>query len=276
LPPPLRLALRDAFTQAEFLDETLSGLTIWGKPKYDQVTLLIRVIGKPFIDPLLDRLADEENMSLRRFIMDRVLAFGDTARPALLARLADRRWYVLRNIVVMLRTLAPGQEADRLRPLLANPNQKVRNEVVKSLLLAGDPIAQRQLLRDLNSNNRETQLAAIHLADNTSSLDMARKLAEMLSTGGYSSAEYELKATCVKALGEIGRPEVLPELAMVLRVRNLFAYKNLNRLKVDIVKSLERYPAAAVLPILERLASERDAVAIQAEKVLRNVRSRLS
>lgn len=274
--PSLRMALRNAFSQADFLDEVLSGLTVWGKPKYDQVTLLIRVIGKPFIDPLLDRLADEENMSLRRFMMDRVLAFGDTARPALLARFGDRRWYVLRNIIVMLRTLAPGQEADHLRPLLKNPNLKVRYEVVKSLLLAGDPIAQRQLLRDLSSNNSETQLAAIHLADKTSGLDIARKLIELLLAGGYTAPEYEFKAACVKALGEIGRPEVLPDFAKVLKVRSLLAYKNLNRLKVDIVRSLERYPAAAVQPILERLASGSDEVAIQASKVLRNVRSKLS
>src|SRR6185369_10157730 len=141
-----------AFTQPDFLNEILSGLTVWGKPKYNQITQLIQGIGRPFIDPLLDCLAEEQNMSLRRFLIERVLAFGDAARPALLEHLADRRWYVLRNLVVMLRTLAPGQEADRLRPLLNNPNQKLRYEVILSLLMADDPAAQRQLMRDLDSN----------------------------------------------------------------------------------------------------------------------------
>lgn len=276
LAPRLRIALRDAFCQPEFLDEILSGLTIWGKPKYDQVTQLIRIIGKPFIDPLLDHLVVEENMSLRRFLMERVLGFGDTARPALIARLADQRWYVLRNIIIMLRTLAPGQEADRLRPLLKNDNQKVRYEVVKSLLLAGDPIVQRHLLRDLDSSNLETKLAAIYLVDNASTLDIARKLAEILSAGGFSSDEYKLKSACVKALAEIGRVEILPELGKVLGARSMLAYKTLNQLKVGIVRSFERYPAGAVLPLLERLASGTDAVAIQAAESLNNVRSRLS
>jgi hypothetical protein len=276
LVPHLRMALRDAFSRPEFLDEILSGLTVWGKPKYDQVTLLIRVIGRPFIDPLLDRLVVEENMSLRRFIMDRVLAFGDAARPALVARLADPRWYVLRNIIVMLRTLAPGQEADSLRPLLKNTNQKVRHEVVISLLLAGDPIAQRQLMRDLDSGSRETRLAAINLVGKASTLEMAQKVAALLTIGGYSSDEYEFKAACVKALAEIGRTEVLVDLGKVLGALSLLAYKNLNRLKIDIVRSLDRYPAGAVMPLLERLASGRDAVAVQAGETLKNVRSRMS
>ncbi len=276
LAPNLRMALRDAFSRPEFLDEILSGLIVWGKPKYEQVTQLIRIIGRPFIDPLLDRLAVEENMSLRRYIIDRVLAFGDAARPALVARLADQRWYVLRNIIIMLRTLAPGQEAERLRPLLKNANQKVRHEVVISLLLAGDPIAQRQLLRDLESGSRETQLAAINLVGRASSLEIARKLAELLSTGGYLAEEYVFKAACVKALAEIGRVESLPELAKVLGARSLLANKNLNRLKLDIVRSLERYPAEAVLPFLGRLASGNDAMAVQAAETLKNVRSRVS
>ena len=276
LPPRLRIELRDAFSRPEFLDEILSGLTVWGKPKYEQVIQLIRIIGRPFIGPMLDRLAVEENMSLRRFLIDRVLGFGDTARPALLARLADPRWYVLRNIIIMLRTLAPGQEADRLRPLLKNTNQKVRLEVVKSLLLAGDPIAQRQLLRDLDSNDLETRLAAVNLIDNASPPEVAQKLVEMLSTGGYSSDEYKLKSACVKALAEIGRVEVLPELNKLLGARSMLAYKTLNQLKVDIVNSLQRYPAEAVLPLLKRLASGSDKVADLAAESLEIVRRRVS
>lgn len=272
LTPRLRSALRDAFSQPEFLNEILSGLTVWGRPKYDQVTQLIRVIGTPFINPLIDQLATEENMSMRRFLMERVLAFGDAARAALLARLSDQRWYVLRNIITMLRTLAPGQESDRLRPLLKHPNQKVHQEVIKSLLLAGDPIAHRQLLRDLESNNREIKLAAIFLADKTSSLDMARKLADMLSIGGYSADEYEIKSACVKALAEIGKTEVIPEMGKVLKARSLLAFRTLNRLKADIVRSLERYPATAVLPVLERLAAGKDDVANLAAESLKNVR----
>jgi hypothetical protein len=274
VPQQLRLALRDAFSRREFLDEILSGLTIWGKPKYEQVGLLIQVIGRPFLDPLLDRLAEEETMSLRRFMMDRVLAFGEAARPALLERLADSRWYVLRNIIVMLRTLAPGQETDRLRPLLKHANAKVRQEVLKSLLLGGDPIAQRQVMRDLDSADRETQLAALSLVDRSSPPEMTAKLVQLLSTGGYSPVEYELKAACVQALAETGRPEALPELTKVLGSRSLLAFKTLNRLKADIVRSLDRYPSQAALPLLERLAKGSDELASLASEQLKLVRSK--
>ena len=276
LPPLLRSTMRDAFCRREFLDEILSGLTIWGKPKYDQVTLLIQVLGRVFIEPLLDRMAEEENMSLRRFMMDRVQSFGEAARSHLLARLSDNRWYVLRNIIVMLRALGPMQNNELVRPLLRHANQKVRVEALKLLIQSGDPVAQRQVLRDLDSSDRETQLIAINMADRNSPPEMMRKLLALVTGGGYTAVECELKSAAIQALGEIGKAEILPELVKVLTSRSLLAFKALNRLKIDIVRSLDRYPAKAVLPLLERIADGNDEVARQAAETLRILRSKTS
>lgn len=276
LPQPLRLVMRDAFCRREFLDEILSGLTIWGKSKYDQVSLLIQILGRAFIEPLLDRMAEEETMSLRRFMMDRVQSFGGAARPYIVQRLDDPRWYVVRNLLVMLRALEPEHDVELLRPLLRHDNQKVRLEVLKSLMMVGDPIAQRQVLRDLESSDRETQLLAISMADRNSPSEMVRKLLQLVNSGGYSAVECELKAAAVHALGEIGRPEALPELAKVLAARSLLAFKALNRLKIEIIRSFERYPVAAALPLLERLADGADDVARQSVESLKNLRGKLS
>ena len=274
LPPQLRLAMRDAFCRREFLDEILIGLTIWGKPKYDEVALLIQVLGRAFIEPLLDRMAEEENMSLRRFMMDRVQSFGEVARPHLLARLSDQRWYVLRNIILMLRSVATAEDSEQLRPLLRNSNQRVRQEALKLLLSLGDPVAQRQLLRDVDSTDREIQLNAISMADRTSPPEMARKLLVLLTTGGFSAVECELKSAAIQALGEIGRPELLPELVKVLGERSLLSYKALQRIKLDIIRSFERYPAVAVGPLLEKLARGGDELARQAAESLKTLRSK--
>lgn len=274
LPQPLRIAMRDAFCRREFLDEILSGLKIWGKPKYAQVTLLIQVLGRVFIEPLLDNMAEEENMSLRRFMMDRVQSFGDAAIPYLLARLSDSRWYVQRNILVMLRGLGTLQDFDPVRPLLKDANQKVRSEAYKLLVKMGDPVALRQMLRDVDSEDNETRLFAISLTDSNSPPAMASKLLQIITTGGYTPVESELKIAAIHALGETGRGEVLPELVKLLSSRSLLSYKALNRIKLEVVRSMERYPAEMAAPLLERIAAGGDDQAIQAAEILRNMRSK--
>ena len=275
LPQPVRLAMRDAFCRREFLDEILSGLKIWGKPKYEQVTLLIQIMGRAFIDPLLDCLAEEDNMALRRFMMDRVQSFGSIARPQLLARLGDRRWYVLRNIIVLLRQIGSAEDVEYLRPHMRHSNSKVRIEALKSLMMLGDPLAQRQVLRDLDSDDHEIQLSAVALADRSSPPEISRKLLNIIMSGGYTIVECEVKSAAIHALGEIGRVELLPELARVLGARSLLAYKALNKLKFEIVRSFEKYPVAASIPLLERLSQGGDDLAVQAAESLKNLRSKM-
>ena len=274
LPQPLRLAMRDAFCRREFLDEILSGLSIWGKPKYEQVTLLIQVLGQSFIEPLLDRLAIEDSMSLRRFLMDRIQSFGEQAHAGLLRRLSDERWFVLRNIIIMLRSFRDIRDAEQLRPLLRHSNQKVQAEALRSLQQLGDPLAQRMLLRMLESNDHEQQLSAISMADRNSSPELMQAVLKLATGGGFTAVECEVKSAAIQSLADIGKPEVLPELTKVLAVRSMLAFKALHRIKFDIVRSFEHYPAASVQPLLERLAAGSDDLARRAAESLKNLRSK--
>ena len=275
LPQQLRVALRDAFCRREFLDEILSGLKIWGKPKYDQVSQLILVLGRAFIEPLLDHMANEDNMSLRRFMIDRIQSFGAEARPALLARLTDHRWYVLRNIINVLKPVIQKEDVESIRPLLRHTNEKVRHEALRLLMQLGDQSAQRQVLRYLDSDDREIQLQAISLIDRSAPPEISNKLMFLINSGGFTTLDCEVKAAAVHVLGDIGRVDFLPELAKVLGTRSLLAYKALNKLKVEIVRSIEKYPATAAIPLLERLSQGSDDVAGQAVISLKKVRSKL-
>jgi HEAT repeat protein len=207
-------------------------------------------------------------------MMDRIQSFGASARPNLLARLTDQRWYVIRNIIIMLRTITSEQDFEHLRPLLRHPNQRVYSEALRLLIILGDPVAQRQLLRDLDSADHETQLNAISMISRNSQPEIAQKLLAMLSGGGFNAVECELKSAAVQALGEMGKPEVLPELAKILASRSLLAFKALNRIKLDIIRSFERYPAQMAIPVLERLCGGGDDLARQAAESLKNLRSR--
>jgi len=78
----------------------------------------------------------------------------------------------------------------------------------------------------------------------------------------------------VQALAETGQPEIVPELAKLLNSRSLLAFKALNRLKTDIVRSLERYPLQTSVPLLEHLAKGSDELALLATEQLKTLRSK--
>jgi len=269
IPRGVRESLRLNYSSRECLEEILVGLTTWGKAKYDDITTLIRIIGAPFIEVLLDQLAVEESISLRRFLTDRIQEFGTLAKDDIIIRLTDNRWYVLRNLVIMLRSMDDSSVIEYIRPLLNNPNHRLRQETLRTLLHYHDPVAERQILYDMDSPDRETQISAIYLAEKSRSNDIFKKLVSIVSKPGFSSIECELKSAAVHTLAEIGRGEALPELAKILGSKSLLNYRPLNKLKIEIVRSLVHYPLSVARPIMEKLAGGSGDVSRQAEQSLK-------
>jgi HEAT repeat protein len=264
--------LRERFSSRDFMEEILNGLSTWGKSRFDDIRLLIETIGPPFIEPLLDMLAAEDNMSLRRFMMDRLMEFGPAAKEPVLARIEGQPWYYLRNLLIILSSLEDPEIIPHIRPLVMNKNAKVRQDALRILLSYNDPIAERQILRDLESSDKETKLAAITMAEKGHSHDILKKLVAIIAKSGLSPFDLELKCAAVQSLKEIGHEDALPELLKVLGSGNLIRAKALNRLKFEIVRSLEGYPSKSALPILEKIAWGNDELARQAEICLRVVR----
>lgn len=247
--PVLRQELLDLFATEDFTNEVLTSISIWGKAKYNDIQSLIKHVGIPFLNPTLERLAEEESMSLRRFYMERLREFDKDAIEPTVARLRDERWYVVRNMLVLLRALNATQTVSQVRRLLSHPNPRVHQEALRTLIYFQDPEADRQLQMDLKSENNEAQLTALQLAETSKSPQVMARLLEMLKTGG----NFELKNAVLRTLAAIGNPVVLPELAQLLKATNILHPILMHNFKMEIVRSLERYPAQQASQLLSRI-----------------------
>ncbi|QXE86467.1 hypothetical protein KP003_19245 [Geomonas nitrogeniifigens] len=257
------------FASEEFIGEVLDGLDTWGKPRFDEIAEVIATVGAPFTEELLERLAQSESMSLRRFMMDRLVDIGSPAAPAIIKRLSDPRWYLLRNLVQLIRRLGLSETMDWLRVLARHRDRRVSQEAFRALLEFGDAGAELKLVRDLESNNRQTQLAALEVAGMAGSARVLATLHAMLARVGLSAKELQVKSLVVQALGEIGNPASLPLLEKLLASVSLLHPTQMAKLKLDAVTTLRRYPAEASLPLLKKLASKKGAVGGQAALMLR-------
>ncbi|MDD2309117.1 MAG: hypothetical protein PHH91_06000 [Desulfuromonadaceae bacterium] len=101
-PDEIQHRLREKYSQREFQEEILDGLTTWGKPRYADIRSLIHKIGGEFVEAILERLSEEQNMSLRRFYMDCLTEMRPVTRLPIINRLNDHRWYFLRNMLIIL------------------------------------------------------------------------------------------------------------------------------------------------------------------------------
>ncbi|HET6421121.1 MAG TPA: HEAT repeat domain-containing protein [Geobacteraceae bacterium] len=264
--------LQTKFRGREFVEKVLCGLDTWEKSKHCEIRELIRLIGSPFIDQLLERLAEEQNMSMRRFYIDCLMDQGNKILDPVILRLMDKRWYFLRNLVIILRELDDPSVLRHVRRLCNSPHPKVRQEVIRTFQHFRHPEADNFLILDMNSSDRELRLNAIQLAEKSRSPEVFKKLLSLLNRRGLSQADLETKVAVIRTLAQIRNPEALPALVRIMRSRSFLRPHAHARLKVEIIGSLNNYPTDRVRPLLEKLSeSARNELAGLARETLKNV-----
>lgn len=251
---PLARETLAAFEEPEFLDEVLAAVHIWGKEKQEPIRLLMRQVGAPFIAPLLEELAAENSMSLRQFYLRVLGELGPGVREAAVARLQDKRWFVVRNLVILLRSLDDPAVLKPIGHLFTHPHPQVQLEAMKTYLHFGDPRATRYLLKELEQKDLQRRLNAVLLARRCHDRQVIHRILDLLEDG-ISERDFELKRAAIKTLAEVGDPVALARLEGLLEKKSLLHPILYRRLKLEIVQSLAAYPAAATARLLQRLAA---------------------
>lgn len=255
---PIHEAVFARFFEEDFLEEILNGLTIWGKTKYDEIKAIITGVGAPFIEPIIQRLAEESNLSFRRFYMECLKEMGEEAKDCAIAHLQDKRWYLVRNMVSLLRSFEDPAVLRHFRLVADHPSHKVRLEVIKTLFAYHHSEADRLLVKEFKSSNHEIVLSAIQMAESSKDPAVFDCLRKVLTLKLLAKAEYELQSAAVKSLGKMANGTIIPDFERILGQKTMFSANLLNLLKSDIVRSLENYHFSVAGSLLEKILQSGD------------------
>ena len=266
--------LTEMFSDRSFTEEVLTAATQWGKEKHFYIKKLVQHIGQPFIEPLLDRLTEEESKALRLLYLDLLKEFGGAVKDQLIKRLGDKRWYVVRNLLFVLRQLDDPSVLNSIYSLFGHHDQRVRYELLHIFLAFKDARADRILLQEMNSSDIDRCLKAITLAGMTRNKQVFERLVGFIKKKGLNKTDLEIKKAAVHTLAEINDTSVLAILQGVLKSFSLFSRHRLMLLKLEIIASLGKYPAEEVFPILQKIAKSRSGdLAVKAGLVIKTLKA---
>ncbi len=241
------------YSSEEFVEHVLDGLDTWGKAKYGSIKSLIKRVKAPFVAPLLELLVQEPSMSKRRLFMECLHVIGADAREQIEARLHDRRWFFVRNLVILLRGMEDPTVLKPLGRLVGYANPTVQFEVMRTFIHFNDPRADRYLLKELDSKDPGVLVNAARLATNSKSPQVAAKLSEVLNRKLLKETDENVKSVVIKALSEMALPEALPGLKQFLNSRSLLQSLQGNTLKIEVIKTLGRYDSPDAVDLAEEI-----------------------
>ena len=178
----------------------------------EELKRLTKALGPLALRELLIALTEEDNRSRRRHLFDFVVGLGPIIVPEVVAFLKDERWYVVRNMIVLLRTVEDRTSLPEIRRHANNPDLRVRLEAIKTLL-AFDPKVPRELLkRAINDPDPKLAEAAIALVGSYAIGEGVDSLLEIVTTRDLFGRRRRIRLSAIRALGDLGDPRALLEL----------------------------------------------------------------
>jgi HEAT repeat protein len=200
-------------------------------------------------------MANEEDRGLRRFWFDCLGELGEMVRDVAMERINDTRWYLVRNLLILLRTFNDDEVKLQVRRLARHHHPRIRSEAIKNLIYYQDPTADRLILHEIDSADPARRLAAVQNAELSCNPEVIGRLIAILETGSFKEYTLEVKCAAVQSLAACATVQALPGFIRILRSTSLFNLVRLNQLKIEIIRVLPLFPADQVCPVLRELAA---------------------
>ena len=257
-PEAARVAVRECLGRlgrAEALSVLAASLGTLGAAPAAAVRL-IRLLGPGAIRGLLQVLVQEQVRTRRRRIFDLLSALGADVVPEATRWLSDPNWFVVRNMIALLRAVGDRSSLGVIRRLTGHADLRVRLEALRSLLELDPAAGHERLLAAITDADPRAAMAAVELAGQHGGPAALEPLLGLLRSWDLRGRRRAVRLAALQALGRLGRPEALPRLAPFFRERWLPFPSVVERRAA--YESLQGYPPDARAWLVERGRRARD------------------
>ncbi|MCX7794258.1 MAG: HEAT repeat domain-containing protein [Thermodesulfovibrionales bacterium] len=182
----------------------------------------IEQLEKNAIKPLIEILGDLKNMKARKMIIDGLAILGKRDMQNLVRGLSDERWYVVRNIVYVLRLIGDKRALEYLLKTIKHPDMRVRREVIKTLGEIKAPQSVTILREHLNDPDPQIRIATVRALGSIHTEAAKRLLLQKLSTKEFLHRGLEEKKEYFEVLSTWRDQEVIDFFLKTLKKNTLF------------------------------------------------------
>ena len=234
-----------------------------------EVETVVMAFGDRAIKPLLRALAEEEDILVRKSIVEIITLIGRTAVPAILENLTDSRWFVVRNMVKILGGMGFPDLAPNVASVLTHPDIRVKKEAIKALGKISHPSAVIALGELCFSPEESVALTAIGAMAAKKEPESVLTLYRRVVHREIFFPHYRLAHEAIDSLRAIGTDEAVTALEEILGTKAIWQTKNLRTLKKHALRSISRISGNRAREALEKTAKDADSyLRTEAERFL--------
>ena len=208
---------------------------------------------KNAIQPLIHYLGELKTIRARKHVIDALIALGRKDIHSVAKGLDDKKWYLVRNIIYVLRKIADRRATEYLLRTVRHSDIRVRKEGIKALGELGGHDVIQTLRECLDDAEPEIRMAAAR-AFGTIGTEVAKKiLLEKISNKMFREKDFEEKKAFYEVLVRWKDEGIFDFLMTVLRKKTFFGRARNDEMRACAAFTLGLLGMQDALPELQAL-----------------------
>ena len=177
---------------------------------------------KNAIEPLIKYLGELKTIRARKIIIDSLVSLGKKDIHSIAKGLNDERWYVVRNIIYILRKIADKRAIEYLLKTIRHPDVRVKKEVIKTLGELGGREVIQSLRECLDDPDMQVRIAAVKAFGNIATEPAKKILLDKISEKSFKDKQFEEKKDFFETISRWKDEDVFNFLVKIMQTRSIF------------------------------------------------------
>ncbi|UCD35068.1 MAG: HEAT repeat domain-containing protein [Nitrospiraceae bacterium] len=201
---------------------------------------------------LIEVLGESETIPSRRAIIYLLTELGRRDMKSIAARLGDKRWYVVRNVIYVLRRIGDTGAAAYIVHSASHRDTRVRKEAVRALGELGAESSLDALQERMHDEADTVRVAAFAAIGRIGTVQAKKMILAHASTSQFRECSFPEKKELLRVLARWGDSDVVSFLTRMVKRRALFKRARNNETRAAALHSLGIIGDGAARPLIER------------------------
>lgn len=205
-----------------------------------------------------------EKLKVRKVIVEVLVELGRDNPSVFAPYLNDPRWYLVRNVVLVLSLLDTPVALEMILGLISHKEPRIRREVLSCLERSGDPKAKSYLIRFLRDESSGLRIKALQALGREKLRSALKPVLAMAKSDDFEQKEFAEKKAVYETLGELGGEELLPMFQEMLLKRYWFQKASEKEAAQLVTAALARVAGGKAVALLEEALAQKRSVEVRA------------
>lgn len=251
--------LTDATVQV--LQETLDG---GDTVSHEELNELLHIFGLPSLGAICELLGRVEKLKMRKVIVEVLVDLGKRDPAVFAPYLNDPRWYLVRNVVLVLSMIGTPQALEMILKLISHKEARIRREVLGFLERSGDARAKTYLVKYLRDESSALRVKALGILAREKLVFALKPILALTTAEEFAQKELAEKKAVYEALGELGGEEMLPLFREMLLKKYWFQKAQEKESATLAVAGLAKVRGKAPVKLLEEALGQKRSAEVKA------------